>query len=178
MLLNFIWHCVNIFVLKDVCVKAWRVISVLTIWFKLCWIMLNKYNYCSLKPVGSKLVTPPTAKLNFDAHFVNDTLNWKKIYSLPYCVALDTKTRKFQYKLLNRCLVTNTFLCRIGIIPSPACSLCGESEEYLKYLFLSCHYTKNFWSEVIKWLVDHKVKIENLSDKDFQSWPYDQQAIL
>ena len=119
-----------------------------------------------LKPVGSKLVTPPTAKLNFDAHFVNDTLNWKKIYSLPYCVALDTKTRKFQYKLLNRCLVTNTFLCRIGIIPSPACSLCGESEEYLKYLFLSCHYTKNFWSEVIKWLVDHKVKIENLSDKD------------
>ena len=35
-----------------------------------------------------------------------------------------------------------------------------------KHLFLSCHYTKNFWSEVIKWLVDHKVKIENLSDKD------------
>ena len=33
-------------------------------------------------------------------------------------------------------------------------------------LFLSCHYTKKFLSEVIKWLVDHKVKIENLSDKD------------
>ena len=28
------------------------------------------------------------------------------------------------------------------------------------------NYTKNFWSEIIKWLVDHKVKIENLSDKD------------
>ena len=90
----------------------------------------------------------------------------KKIYSLPYRVALDTKTREFQYKLLNRCLVTNTFLCKIGIIPSPACSLCGESDESLEHLFLSCHYTKNFWSEVIKWLVDHKVKIENLSDKD------------
>ena len=24
-------------------------------------------------------VTPPTAKLKFNAHFVNDTLNWKKI---------------------------------------------------------------------------------------------------
>ena len=81
-------------------------------------------------------------------------------------VALDTKTREFQYKFLNRCLVTNTFLCRIGIIPSPACSLCGESDESLEHLFLSCHYTKNFWSEVIKWLVDDKVKIENLSDKD------------
>ena len=62
--------------------------------------------------------------------------------------------------------MTNTFLCKIGIISSPACSLCGESDESLEHLFLSCHYTKNFWSEVIKWLVDHKVKIENLSDKD------------
>ena len=42
----------------------------------------------------------------------------------------------------------------------------SESDESLEHLFLSCHYTKNFWSEVIKWLVDHKVKIENLSDKD------------
>ena len=25
---------------------------------------------------------------------------------------------------------------------------------------------QNFWSGVIKWLADHKVKIENLSDKD------------
>ena len=62
--------------------------------------------------------------------------------------------------------MTNTFLCKIGIIPSPACSLCGESDEFLEHLFLSCHYTKNFWSEVKKWLVDHKVKIENLSDID------------
>ena len=27
---------------------------------------------------------------------------------MPYRVAVDTKTREFQYKLLNRCLVTNT----------------------------------------------------------------------
>ena len=111
------------------------------------------------------MVTPPTAKVKFNAHFVNDPLNWKKIYSLPYRVALDTNTREFQYKLLNRCLVTNTLLFKIGITPSPECSLCGESDESLEYLFLSCRYTKNFWSEVIKWVVDHKVKIESLSDK-------------
>ena len=61
--------------------------------------------------------------------------------------------------------MTNTFLCKIGVIPSPACSLCGESDESLKHLFLSCHYTKNFWAEAIKCLVDHEVKLENLSDK-------------
>ena len=31
--------------------------------------------------------------------------------------------------------------------------------------FFPCHYTKNFYAEDIKWLDDHKVKNENLSDK-------------
>ena len=74
------------------------------------------------------MVTSPTAQINFNAYFVYDTYA-KKNYSSPYRVALDTKTREFQCKVLNRCLVTNAFLCKIGIIPSPACSLCGESEN-------------------------------------------------
>ena len=89
----------------------------------------------------------------------------KKLCSLRYRVALDTMTLECQYKLLNRCLVTNAFLCKIGFIPSPAFSLCGESDESLEHLFLSCHYTKNFYVEDMKWLDDHKVKNENLSDK-------------
>ena len=110
-------------------------------------VLLEKaYSKIVYKELRNRIVTPPSAKLKFNAHFVNDTLSWEKIYSLPYRVALDTKTREFQYKLLNRCLVTNIFLC--------------------KHLFLSCHYTKNFWSDVTKWLVDHKVKIEHFSDKD------------
>ena len=48
-----------------------------------------------------------------------------------------------------------------GIITSAACSLCGESDESLEHLFLSCHYTKNFWSEVIKWLVDHNASVNS-----------------
>ena len=56
-----------------------------------------------------------------------------------------------------------------SIIPSSACSFCGKSDESLGHLFLSFHYTNNFWSEVIKWLVDHDVNIENLSDKDILS---------
>ena len=74
------------------------------------------------KELRDGMVTSPTAQLNFNAYFVYDT-SAKKIYSSPYRVALETKTREFQYKLLNRCLVTNAFLGKIGIIPSPACSL-------------------------------------------------------
>ena len=41
--------------------------------------------------------------------------------------------------------------------------LCDES---LEHLITSCHYSKNFWAEVIKWFYKQGIKIVNLSDKD------------
>ena len=66
------------------------------------------------KELRNRIVTPPSAKLKFNAHFVNDTLNWKKKCRLPYRVALDTKTCEFQYKLLNRCLVLRYCIIVVG----------------------------------------------------------------
>lgn len=118
------------------------------------------------KELRNRIITPPTAQLNFNTHFVNDVLEWKEIYSLPFRTSLDTKSREFQYKLLNRCLITNSFLNKIGIIPSPACSFCGEMNESLEHFFISCRYTKDFWAEVIKWFDNQGVKIKHLSEKD------------
>ncbi|KAL9967827.1 hypothetical protein ACROYT_G026124 [Oculina patagonica] len=87
------------------------------------------------KELRDRIITPPTAQFKYNDLFENDVLDWKQIYSLPHRVALDTKLREFQYKLLNRCLVTNAFLCKIGILSSPACSLCGEADESLEHLF-------------------------------------------
>ena len=56
------------------------------------------------RELRNRVVTPPTAQLNFNTHFVNDVLEWKEIYSLQFRTSLDTKLREFQYKLLNRCL--------------------------------------------------------------------------
>ena len=75
------------------------------------------------KELRDRIITPPTAQFKYNDLFENDVLHWKQ-YSLPHQVALDTKLREFQYKLLNRCLATNSFLCKIGILSSPACSLC------------------------------------------------------
>ena len=111
--------------------------------------------------------TPPTAQLKYNAQFTShDELDWKKIYSLPYRVALDIKSREFQYKLPNRCLATNVLCSKIGIIPSPACSFCGEADESLEHIFVTCHYTKKFWAEVIKWVGNLGIEIQPLSDKD------------
>ena len=81
---------------------------------------LNLKGHCVLiskaisKGIGaelrSKITTPPTAQARYAAIFKNDLLEWKDIYKLPFRGALDTKSREFQYKLLNRYLVTNVLL--------------------------------------------------------------------
>ena len=118
------------------------------------------------KEIRNRNITPPTVQLKYNAQFVSDELDWKRIYSLPHRVALDTKSREFQYKLLNRCLATNVLLSKIGIIPSPACTFCGEADESLEHIFVTCHYTKKFWAEVIKWMGNLDIEIEPLSNKD------------
>ena len=65
------------------------------------------------KELRNRIITPPTAQLKYNVLFENDDeLDWKKIYCLPHRVALDTKSREFQYKLLNRCLATNVLLSK------------------------------------------------------------------
>ena len=43
------------------------------------------------KEVPDRIITLPTAQLNINARFINDILEWKEIYTLPFRVALDTK---------------------------------------------------------------------------------------
>ena len=72
----------------------------------------------SIKKIRDGEIVKPTAQKKYVEFFENDDLNWKKIYSLPYQVALDTKSREFQYKLLHRYLAANDFLNKIGISSS------------------------------------------------------------
>ena len=39
-------------------------------------------------------------------------------------------------------------------------------DKSLEHLITSCHYSKNFWAEKIKWFDKQGIKIANLSDKD------------
>ena len=130
------------------------------------------------KEIRNRIIAPPTAQLKYNCLFENDDLDWNKIYSLPHRVALDTKSREFQYKLLNRCLPTNAFLNKIGIVASPACSFCGETDESLEHLFLTCHYITKFWGEVIKWLKDQGIQIAPFSNKEIMFGIIDDQENL
>lgn len=76
---------------------------------------------------------------------------------IPY--TLDTRLLELQYKLLNRCLVTNSFLCKIGVFHSPLCSFCGEMDETVVHTFLFCRYSTRLWAEVMKWLSYHSNRL-------------------
>ena len=118
------------------------------------------------KEFRNRVITTPSAQKKYVCSFINDTLDWKEIYGLPHRVTSDTKLREFQYKLLNRYLVTNVFLNKIGVLPSPACSFCGKEDESLEHILISCNYAKEFWAEVIKWLCNLKVNINNLNNRE------------
>ena len=116
---------------------------------------VSKTIYKDLK----RVITIHSAQEKYRSFFINDNLDWPEIYSLLHRVTLDTKMREFQFKLLNRYVVTNAFLYKIGVVPSPACSFCGKENESFEHILIHCNYAKEFWAEVIKWLCTLNVNI-------------------
>ena len=108
------------------------------------------------KELRNRVTIQPSVQRKYIAQFENDNLNWKKIYSLPFLVTMDIKSREFQYKLLNRCIVTKSmpFYVKSVVYHHQHAFFCGETDNSLENLFVSCHYTRKFWAEVIKWLND------------------------
>lgn len=60
----------------------------------------------------SKKQIPPTAQKKFKEKFPQFPFDWKKIYSLPFTVTIETEIREFQYKVLNNIVLTNERLFR------------------------------------------------------------------
>ena len=110
----------------------------------------------------SDLRETPTAQLRYNEMLHDSELVWNKIYSLPFQVALDTYTRDFQYKILNRILFTNSKLFKFKLVESPLCSFCDKNEETLEHLFVFGEHSKAFWKEISSWL--HECGIETLPD--------------
>ena len=124
--------------------------------------MTSKSIYSTLV---KRIQIPPTAQSKFNSLYnISGTIDWKNIYLLPGRVTLDTRTRAFQYKILNRILYTNKILYKMNLVPSPMCTFCGGHEETLEHLLISCAYTKNFWLSVISWFNTYNMKIDKLDE--------------
>ena len=115
--------------------------------------------------VRSKNESVPIAQLRYTESY-GETLEWEEIYQIPFKVAIDSRSREFQYKILHRYLATNKFLHKIGLVPSSLCTFCKKESESIEHLLLKCEYSDSFWRELINWLNTMEIKIEALSDVD------------
>ena len=123
------------------------------------------------KEIRSKFEIIPTAQLRY-TEIYNDSLEWYQIYRIPFKVAIDTKSREFQYKVLHRYLATNMFLHKIGLAPSPLCTFCERESESIEHLLIKYDYSNKFWQDFINWFNRIGIEVKTLSevDKIFGIW--------
>ena len=122
----------------------------------------------------------PTAQAKYTELYPSECLEWNEIYNLPFKVLNDTKSREFQYKILNRYLTTNAFLYKIGLIASPLCAFCGAESESLEHLLITCLFTSDFWLDFICWCRDVNIVLDGLCniDKLFGIWNREEDFLL
>ena len=95
--------------------------------------------------LGKKQI-PPTAKRKLTDKYPDINVEWGKVYSLPFRSTLESKTREFQYKILNCIVYTNEKNYRFGIVASPSCTFCQETAESIEHLLFSCKIFSEFWN--------------------------------
>ena len=68
-------------------------------------------------------------------------INWKSAYTISYYCTKSMKLRCFHFKLLNRGIATNVFLCKAGMYPTDHCIFCKQEPKTLLHLFFKCSVT-------------------------------------
>ena len=98
--------------------------------------------------IGRK-VKEPSSKLYFNRKFdLEEDFPWDKVYTLPYNTTVESKTRVFQYKILNNILYLNKRLYRMELAESPLCGLCKLHFETVSHLFFECKVSSQLWKEI------------------------------
>ena len=77
----------------------------------------------------------PSTQQYFISKFGRNDIEWSQVYLIPHSTSIDMKTRIFQFKILNNILYLNARLYKMGIVSSPKCFLCSESNETTTHLF-------------------------------------------
>ena len=112
----------------------------------------------------TKKQTSPSAQSKMRNNYPQLVAEWKKIYSLPFTVTVETKLRELQYKILSDIAHTNDKLFRFKMIESPAlCTFCQKDDESLEHLLFHCTITKNFWLTSSSWISELNISMETLT---------------
>ena len=84
--------------------------------------------------VSSSYLKPPSIQ-HFEKLSQKFDFDWINIYLLLRVVAMDSKLRAFQYKILHNVLYLNKRCFKFQKVSSPLCPFCNEEEETINNLF-------------------------------------------
>ena len=92
-------------------------------------------------------------RVDLNEHLCDGILEFGRLHTLVYKVTNVPKLRSFQYRLLQRALVTNVHLAKWGIIPTSLCTFCKQDEENIIHLFIECPLVCQLWQKVYQYIV-------------------------
>ena len=105
-------------------------------------------------------------EINQQLKYPNTAINWQKFYSLAFQTTLESKSREFQYKILNCVVFTNEKLCCFGLVESPICTFRQQVAESVEHLLFFCTISSDSWKHVLSWLRDHNVLVGTIDESD------------
>ena len=133
--------------------------------------LLKKNQILCLSKLSSKEIysilllkneSKPTSQIYFEKLLNLTNINWKDIYLLPRFVAVDTRIRIFQYKIINNVLYLNKMLFKFGKAESPLCTFCKANDETPLHLFYECAQTQTLFSNLLS-LLREKISVPRVT---------------
>ena len=119
---------------------------------------LNMQNFSSsvYKFVSSDLLLIHNKYLKWLASigtdFCESLVDYGKAHGRVVKVTNIPKFRSFQYRLLQRAIVTNTQLCKWKIIQDDRCYFCREERETIEHLFFHCRTVQQVWTDFFQYI--------------------------
>ena len=105
---------------------------------------LSAYVYDILTSVCGKVLDKKQAWMA-DMDTIISTDDFLKSFRNMYITTNTNKYRSFQYRLLNRGIVTNVKLHQWNILESPMCTLCDKYPKSIVHLLWQCNIVKDLW---------------------------------
>jgi len=87
----------------------------------------------------------PAAQIRWEQE--NFTLEWNKVYKLPYSCTKSTRLQSLQYRVLNRYIPTRRYLFVRGIAEDQLCDRCGRIDTLSHFLY-ECTDVRTLWTHV------------------------------
>ena len=88
----------------------------------------------------------------------DDVMEFGKLFIDIYRVMNIPKLRSFQYRLLQRGLVTKSLLYKWKLVENDLCSFCQEMKETVLHIMHDCKIVYGFWEEVRSYIYNETTK--------------------